>query len=61
MHHIRTEARRVPLRIQLLGPARRHATEYALDPAMAIEDVQTLLGGLASMILKSSTRTQPCK
>ena len=41
MDHIHTEARRVPLRIQLLGLALRHAAEHALDPGMAIDDIQT--------------------
>jgi hypothetical protein len=48
MDHIHTEARRVPLWIQLLGLARRHAADHALNPAMAIEDVRITAGRLSA-------------
>lgn len=46
MELIGREARRVPLRIRLLGVLRWHAANSELDPASAIEDVHVVAGRL---------------
>jgi hypothetical protein len=58
MEHISTEARRVPLRIQILGIARQHAAEYALDPAVAIGDIHTIAKRLSEHDLTAPIEPQ---